>query len=65
MQGQANKNQQVIDDEDEHEAEEPPRKIRRDVRGQENKYFYLKTVKTVRELDKFRFKVHNLKDEIK
>jgi hypothetical protein len=61
MQAPANENQQVIDeeeeDDDEFEAEEPLRKIRIKVMGQEKKYYYLKTVKTLRELDIFRFKV--------
>jgi hypothetical protein len=45
------------EDDEEHEAQKPSRKIRMNFRGQEKKYFYLKTVKTVGELDKYGFKV--------
>jgi hypothetical protein len=42
---------------DEDEAEKPPREITKNVNGQHKQYYYLKTVKTVGDLDKFRFKV--------
>jgi hypothetical protein len=49
-------------DEDEEEAQEeekeqPPRKMTRNIRGQIREYHFLKTVKSVDELDKLRFKV--------
>jgi hypothetical protein len=34
-----------------------PRKITKNVRGQNRKYVYVKSVKSLDELDKFRFKV--------
>jgi hypothetical protein len=43
-------------DEDEDEKQ-PPRKMIKTVRGQERKYQFLKTVKSVDELDHIRFEV--------
>jgi hypothetical protein len=43
---------------DENDGDEgPPRKITKNVRGQIRKYVYVKSVKSMEELDKFRFKV--------
>jgi hypothetical protein len=43
-------------DEDEDE-EQPPRKMIKTVRGQQRKYQFLKTVKSMDELDQIRFEV--------
>lgn len=46
------------DDENENDgAEEPPRKITRNVGGQKRDYIYAKSVKSMEELEKFRFEV--------
>jgi hypothetical protein len=42
---------------DEDEAEKPPRNITKNVKGQHKQYYYMKTVKTMEELDKYRLKV--------
>jgi hypothetical protein len=44
------------------EAEhQPPKKIYKNVKGQIRKYHYLKTMKSMEDLDKFRFMVINEK----
>jgi hypothetical protein len=43
----------------------PPRKMTKNARGQLREYYYLKTLKSVEELDKFRFKVIPQINEIK
>jgi hypothetical protein len=47
------------DEEDEIEIDddEPPKSITKKVMGHKKEYYYLETVKSVDELDKFRFKV--------
>jgi hypothetical protein len=70
MQNQKNRKEKVMDDEedeneggtenDEEEAHQPPRKITRSRKGRQcrqKEYYYLKTVKSVGELDKLRLKV--------
>jgi hypothetical protein len=44
-------------DEDENEEQQPPRRMIKIVRGQERKYQFLKTVKSVDELDHIRYEV--------
>jgi hypothetical protein len=41
----------------EDEAEKPPTKITKKIMGQQRQYYYLKTVKTMGDLEKFKFKV--------
>jgi hypothetical protein len=68
IQNQQNANEKVMcDEEDENEVggieddkeqeHQPPRKITRSIRGRKQKYCYLKTVKSVEELDQLRLKV--------
>jgi hypothetical protein len=47
------------DEEDEIEIDddEPPKSITKKVMGHKKEYYYVETVKSVDELDKFRFKV--------
>jgi hypothetical protein len=46
------------EDDDGNDGEEgPPRKITRNVGGQKRKYIYVKSVKSMAKVDKFRFKV--------
>jgi hypothetical protein len=42
---------------EEEELQEPPRKMTKIIRGKKKKYLFLKTLKSMEELDKFRFKV--------
>jgi hypothetical protein len=60
------KNQQNVNDEDETEEEEEPNEVPQkhppktktyNIKGQKREYHFLKTVKSMEELDKFRFKV--------
>jgi hypothetical protein len=50
------KSQQNVNDEDERE-EHPQKKMTYKIRGHMREYHFLKTVKSMEELDKFRFKV--------
>jgi hypothetical protein len=47
----------VEEEEEEQLQEEPAKKKTRNVRGQIRKYYFMKSVKSMEELDKFRFKV--------
>jgi hypothetical protein len=52
--------QQNVNDKDEKEEvpqKHPPKKMAYKIRGQMREYHFLKTVKSMDELDKFRFKV--------
>jgi hypothetical protein len=45
-------------DDDDHDGEEgPPRKIITNCKGQKRKYVYVKSVKSMEQVEKFRFKV--------
>jgi hypothetical protein len=54
------KRQQNVVGENE-EAEEPPKIITKNVKGEIRKYNFLTTVKSLEELDKLRFKVGTIK----
>jgi hypothetical protein len=49
-----------LEDEEKEQRQKPSMKMTKIINGQERKYYYLKTVKSYEELDKYRFKV-NLK----
>jgi hypothetical protein len=53
------KNVNDMDEEEEQQQQQgqPPRKITKNHRGQIRKYIFLKTVKSMEELDNLRFKV--------
>jgi hypothetical protein len=55
------RNTAVPDEEEEEgpqeEVQQPPREITKNVKGDIRKYNFLKTVKSMEELDKFRFQV--------
>jgi hypothetical protein len=45
-----------------YDVQQPPKKITRKINGQIRKYNFMKTMKSLDELDKFRFKVIPKKD---
>jgi hypothetical protein len=45
------------DDDDNEGRQKPPSKMTKNCRGQIRQYYYMKTVKSMDELDKLRFKV--------
>jgi hypothetical protein len=51
------KRKQNADEEEVPQEQEPPRKINKKFKGQIKQYNFFKTVKSLEELDKFRFEV--------
>jgi hypothetical protein len=56
--GEDDEEEEAIGDEDDEDEEgQPPRNITKKMKGKEKKYRLVKTVKSMDELDKFRYKV--------
>jgi ribosomal protein S28E/S33 len=58
------KGEQNVVEENEEKEDDRPRIITRNVKGQLRKYSFLKTVHSLEELDKLRFKVRTIKKNI-
>jgi hypothetical protein len=53
-----------IEDEEDEELKQPPKKITKNVRGKIREYYFVETVKSMKELDKFRLKVKQNNEDI-